>query len=85
METHSHMECKDKFDFYPYFLGLSCLGLIITLLVYFALPQLRNLPGKIVMNLTLSLLIAFVVLLMEQLIIQPQNIQRALCMALGIY
>lgn len=39
-------------------LGLSIAGLTLTLVVYMALEKLRTVPGKILMNLTLSLLLA---------------------------
>ncbi|XP_064614557.1 adhesion G-protein coupled receptor D1-like [Liolophura sinensis] len=39
-------------------LGLSIAGLALTLIVYVTLEKLRTVPGKILMNLTLSLLLA---------------------------
>lgn len=65
-------------------MSLSCLGLILTLSVYFALPELRNLPGRILMNLSFSLLIAYAILIGEQLgMIGAEILSMPLCKALG--
>ena len=40
-------------------MSLSCICLALTIAVYSALPELRNLPGKNVVCLSASLLLAF--------------------------
>ena len=48
-----------KFRLYPAVMSLSCICLALTIAVYSALPELRNLPGKNVVCLSASLLLAF--------------------------
>ncbi|XP_071102255.1 uncharacterized protein [Haliotis cracherodii] len=58
--------------------GVSLVSLLITLVVYSLLPQLRNLPGRLTMSLSASLLVAQTLLLLIQL---PTGV---LCQALAI-
>ena len=80
------MTCAFKYTLYPVFMALSCLGLVVTILVYSCLQQLRNTPGKIVLSLCSALLMAFVVLIGEQLLAADvDSIGWNLCLLMGIY
>ena len=59
--SQSHLDPCDAFKFrlYPAVMSLSCICLALTIGVYSALPELRNLPGKNVVCLSASLLLAF--------------------------
>ena len=59
--SQSHIDPCDAFKFrlYPAVMSLSCICLALTIGVYSALPELRNLPGKNVVCLSASLLLAF--------------------------
>jgi hypothetical protein len=48
-----------KFRLYPAVMSVSCLSLVVTIAVYSLLPELRNLPGKNLICLSGSLLMAF--------------------------
>ena len=48
-----------KFRLYPAVMSVSCLSLVVTIAVYSMLPELRNLPGKNLICLSGSLLMAF--------------------------
>lgn len=48
-----------KFELYPIGILISCAFFAATLVVYLSIPKLRNLPGKILICLVLSLLIAY--------------------------
>ena len=64
-------------------MSLSCLGLLGTLSVYALLPELRNLPGRVVINLSVSLLLAYAVLMAEQLGTGPEWVGAPVCKAMG--
>lgn len=84
MATHEHMECMKKFNLYPTFLVVSCVGLVVTIVVYLFLPDLRTVPGKNLLALSSSLLLAFVLLLMELLYVDVENVSRGVCLFLGL-
>lgn len=48
-----------KFELYPIGILISCAFFSATLVVYLSIPKLRNLPGKILICLVLSLLVAY--------------------------
>ncbi|XP_034832194.1 G-protein coupled receptor Mth2-like [Maniola hyperantus] len=53
-------------SYYYYYLITSCVFLVLVLLVYMILPELRNLGGMILMAYTSSLLMAFILLAIMQ-------------------
>ena len=61
LHSQSHIDPCDAFKFrlYPAVMSVSCISLALTIGVYSALPELRNLPGKNVVCLSASLLLAF--------------------------
>ena len=61
LHSQGHNDPCDAFKFrlYPAVMSLSCICLALTIAVYSALPELRNLPGKNVVCLSASLLLAF--------------------------
>ncbi len=62
--------CDDfKFRLYPAVMSVSCVSLLITIAVYALLPELRNLPGKNLICMSSSLLMAFACLIGMILII----------------
>ena len=68
---------------YPLTMSVSCLGLIGTLSVYAMLPELRNLPGRVLINLSISLLLAYVILITEQLGVGPDLVPGHVCKIMG--
>ncbi|XP_046583679.1 probable G-protein coupled receptor Mth-like 1 [Haliotis rubra] len=79
----SHIQTFFKYDHIQGILtyvtsGVSMVSLLITLVVYALLPELRNLPGRLTMSLSATLLVAQTLLLLIHL---PTGL---LCQALAI-
>ncbi len=77
-------KCEFKFSLYPALMSLSCVALLLTISVYALVPQLRNVPGKIVMSLSLSLFAAFFILIVEN-VVEATNLPYAVCVALAVF
>jgi hypothetical protein len=75
--------CSERSIIYPVAMITSCFGLLVTIVVYVALPDLRNVPGKILLCLSLSLLTAYSLLATVQILTNKQNFPKCLCFAVG--
>ncbi len=62
----------------------SILGLAITLLVYIRLPELRNLPGKNLVSMCLSLLVGYALLATIRLVGGSHAMPKYLCIMSGM-
>ena len=58
--------CGVRYILYPILLSLSCVGLLATIIVYSILGEFHHLPGKILLCLCVTLLIAKFLLVFDQ-------------------
>ena len=71
---------------YPYFLMLSSVFLVITFLVYVALPEIRNIHGVTIMCQVASLAVMYISLALIQLNVgdDVDFVSLLICKTLGI-
>ena len=71
---------------YPYFLIVSSIFLIITFLVYVALPEIRNIHGVTIMSQVASLAVMYITLGLIQLHVGGYDdpVSYRICIVLGI-
>jgi hypothetical protein len=78
------MSCQEKLSFYPIFMSISCLALVATIAIYFSMPELMNLPGRNLVSLCLSLLLAYILLILEQeSMVTVDKVSKTICILLG--
>ena len=75
--------CTERRFIFPAAMFISCFGLIVTIAVYCCFPDLRNTPGKILLSLSGSLLIAYSILAAIQVVGGNQKIPASVCFASG--
>ena len=74
--------CAGKFEIYPAFVAVSAVSLFLTSAVYLWIGDLRStLPGKTLVSLCFSLLVANVILMVEHL---DTGISSEWCTATGL-
>jgi G protein-coupled receptor Mth (Methuselah protein) len=71
--------CEVRLVVFPILLFLSSVALFLTILVYGIIPEFKNLPGKILLCLSLTLLGAMSILLLIQLIGSIDVIPKPFC------
>ena len=76
--------CEVRLVLFPILLFLSCLALSLTILVYGIIPEFKNLPGKILLCMSLTLLGAMSLLLLMQMIGSTENIPNPVCVISAI-
>jgi G protein-coupled receptor Mth (Methuselah protein) len=77
---------KTMLPFYSYVLGISIFCLLFTMVIYITSPELTNPTNKIMLNFTVALFLAYLVLIFIQRpeILEKQiGLSRLLCRSLG--
>ena len=75
--------CSRRDIIFPTALVISSIGLIITIVVYVGLPELRNTPGKILLSMSAALLVAYTTLTTVQILGGRLKLPDCVCYATG--
>lgn len=70
--------------FYPYIMLLSCLFLLITLIIYSAIPKLLNHYTRIMRHYVVTIMVAFLILAIQNLIGKLDKTSPGACKFLGL-
>ena len=76
--------CGLRLMLFPALLSLSCAALSITILVYILVPDFANLPGRILLCMSVTLLGAMALLLIVQLTESFQMLPGSLCVVVAL-
>ena len=70
--------------FYPYIMLLSCLFLLITLIIYSAIPKLLNHYTRLMRHYVVTIMVAFVVLAIQNLVGNLTETEPGACKFYGL-
>ena len=80
IKDESHVDMRQvRLVLFPFLLSLSCIALCLTIIVYSLVPEFNNLPGKILLRISLTLLGGMSLLLLMQIIGSIENLPEPLC------